>query len=163
MVYQLANPNNATGAPAIRGIELNSAITVNMYYNTVYLDAAYTGTVSNSFQTTCVYMASSTSTVLDMKNNIFVNNSSTSSTGTLTRAVAFYKSTTTIGTQITTGSNNLLYAGSPSTKNLLYYGSSGNGAQNLATYITNSADGINNGGGTRESVAVTENPPIFKC
>lgn len=132
LIYQLNNPA-CTGAPGIRGIELNSAVTVNLYYNTVYLDATSTLTTT-SFQTACLYMASSTSTILDSRNNIFVNKSTTAPTGTATRAVAFYKTTATIGTQIaTTSNNNLLFAGTASSKNLLAYDAT-TGYQTLTTY-----------------------------
>ena len=85
----------------------------NVFYNTVYLD--YTSAVASN-SSAALYVSSPTT--LDLRNNIFVNNS-LMTTGT--RAVAFYKSSSGFGIISANTNNNLYYAGTPGTKNLLLY------------------------------------------
>ncbi len=133
----------STGSPGVRAIYLSSG-TDNLAYNTVYLD--YTST-SSSNESACLYMTTGPSMV-DLKNNILVNKTDVT---TGTRAVAFYKSTTSLTNISYTTNNNLFYAGTPGTKNLIFYDVT-NSDQTLASYKSRVTP--------RETASVTENPPF---
>lgn len=88
MIYDLKAPT-ATTAPQVRGITVTSGTAVNVWNNSVLLNA--TGTATN-FGTAALYTShSSTTGALDLKNNIFVNKSTAAGTG---KTVALHKSTT---------------------------------------------------------------------
>lgn len=88
MIYDLKAPT-ATSAPQVRGITVTSGTAVNVWNNSVLLNA--NGTATN-FGTAALYTShSSTTGALDLKNNIFVNKSTAAGTG---KTVALHKSTT---------------------------------------------------------------------
>ena len=113
-----------SGVDLIRGISLiNTGLTsnLNVYYNTVYLNAVSSG---SNFGTSGIYhLASTTATTatLDMRNNIIQNNSTPNGTGL---SVAFRRSTLNLNNYSLNSNNNLYYAGIPSSKNLLYFDTS---------------------------------------
>jgi hypothetical protein len=118
---------------AIIGINLIStrvSSNINVYYNTIYLNASSTGV---NFGTTGVFhTASSTSTTatLNLRNNIIINYSIPSGSGLV---VAYRRSSTALGNYAATSNNNLFYAGSPATNRLVFYdGTSGD--QILSAY-----------------------------
>ncbi len=133
LVGELKAPAS-TSPDAIRGISITSttAPTFNVYYNTVYI----TGTGGTGFGTTGIYhAASSTATVaaLDFRNNIVVNNCTPSGSGI---AVAFRRSSGIAGmlsNYASTSNNNLFYAGTPGTSNLIYYDGTSS-AQTISDY-----------------------------
>ena len=88
MIYDLKAPT-ATTAPQVRGITVTGGTAVNVWNNSVLLNA--TGTATN-FGTAALYTShTSTSGALDLKNNILVNKSTAAGTG---KTVALHKSTT---------------------------------------------------------------------
>jgi hypothetical protein len=93
----------ATGIDAIRGIFIGGGTTVNVFYNTVYLNATSTGA---TFGSSAMY-ANSTPTV-DMRNNIFVNVSTPNGTGI---TAAYRRSSTTLTTYSANSNANAFYAG----------------------------------------------------
>ncbi|HQI42362.1 MAG TPA: hypothetical protein PK665_14810, partial [Ignavibacteriaceae bacterium] len=107
---------------AIRGISITGT-TVNstrgIYYNTVFLNASSVGVnfgTSGMFHT---YAATATSSVLDMRNNIFVNISTPKGTG---KTVAFRRSASTnLGNYSELSNNNCFYAGTPGVSNVIYF------------------------------------------
>lgn len=126
----------ASNVDAIRGINLTTTGTtsaINLYYNTVYLNASSTGT---NFGTSGVYHAASTTATtaaLTMHNNIIYNNSTAAGTGLV---VAFRRSSgaaSTLANYASASNNNLLYAGSPSATNVIYYDGTSTG-QTIADY-----------------------------
>ncbi|MGC8866461.1 MAG: BNR-repeat neuraminidase N-terminal domain-containing protein, partial [Bacteroidales bacterium] len=142
-IYDIKAPAS-TGTPGVRAMNFTGGTTANVYHNTVYLN--YTST-SASNQSAALYVTTSPTT-LNLQNNIFVNNVDVT---TGTRAVAFYKSTTSLTNLPNSNNNNLFYAGTPGTKNLIYYDGT-NSYQTLGAMQTALAP--------RESASVTENPPF---
>ncbi|MBF9142771.1 Ig-like domain-containing protein [Hymenobacter properus] len=143
----------ATGLLAVTGLNVAGGTAVNAYFNTLYLNASSTGA---TFGTSGVYL-NSTTTTLDLRNNIVVNTSTAAGTGGYT--VAFRRTSGTAGTvpsnYATTSNNNLFYAGTPSATNLIYVEgttTATNAQQTLAAY---KAFMVN-----RDQQAVTENPPF---
>ena len=134
MIYDLRSPNSNfaswDGSPQIAAISLKDmqagqAERGYVYNNTVYLDAA--GTQDNA-SSTCFY----TTFIgpVDLKNNIFVNNSTPGANG---RTVAFEKYGASFDNFLATMDRNIYYAGTPSASNLIYKDSV-NSAQTLAEY-----------------------------
>ena len=147
-IYDIKAPNatSSTTNANVRGLSLTGGTNAYVYYNTVYLDYTSAGATN---QSAALYVG--TSPTLDLRNNIFVNNVNVVTTGT--RAVAFYKSTTSLTNFATTSNNNLYFTGvlDGSAKNLIFYDAT-NSDQTLAAYKTRMA--------TRDQNAATENPPF---
>ncbi len=151
----------ANSPDAIRGINLttsSTSTTVELYFNTVHLDAASSAT---NFGTTGVYhtaSATATTAALTMKNNIIVNNSTSNGSG---KTVAFRRSSAALNTlnnYATASNNNLFYAGASGVNNLLYYNGT-EGAETLADYKSFTATS-----GTmapRDAASVSGNPPFL--
>ncbi|MBA4241212.1 MAG: hypothetical protein C0448_10825 [Sphingobacteriaceae bacterium] len=127
---------------AINGINIAGGTTVNAYYNSVYLNAASTGTLFGSSAITA-----STGSTLDLRNNIFVNNSTPTGTAI---AVAYRRSSTTLTTYANTSNSNLFYAGTPSAATAIFYDGT-TVQQTLANFKTLV-------GPSRDAASVTENP-----
>jgi len=130
----------ANSAIPLAGIYINTS-TANIYYNTVCLNATSSGAL---FGSTAIY-ANSTPTV-NFRNNIFVNNSTPNGTGI---ASAYRRSTTTLTSYAATSNNNLFYAGTPGTYNLIFYDGT-NSDQTLAAFKTRVS--------TRDAASISENP-----
>jgi len=143
---------------AIRGISVTSTLsmsTINVYYNTVYINATSSGT---NFGTTGIFHAASstaTTSLLNLRNNIIVNTSTPAGTGL---TVAFRRSAGSAGTlanYAATSNNNLFYAGTPGVANMIYSDGVGS-ALTMAAYKAGAfTAGII---GTRDAASVTENP-----
>jgi hypothetical protein len=115
---------NASNADAIRGISITATVTapgtskMNIFHNTVALDATSTGTDFGTSGVFHTYNATATSATLDMRNNIIVNNSTPKGTG---KTVAFRRSIATdLNNYAAASNNNLFYAGTPGANNLLF-------------------------------------------
>jgi hypothetical protein len=132
---------NATGYTRVNGIYINTGTVVNVYYNTVYLNATSTGA---DFHTNAVY--SSTLTNLTLRNNIFVNLSTPTGTGL---AVAYRRQNIQIGNYNLASNDNLFYAGTPGASNLIFTDGTNN-YQSLSTYISAFAPA--------DASSITENP-----
>jgi len=138
-----------SNADAIRGISITSlsaTSTVNLYYNTIFLNATSTGTDFGSSGVFHTANATATTAKLDMRNNIIVNNSIPKGTGF---TVAYRRSASALGNYASTSNNNLLYAGTPGAKNIIHYDGSAS-YQTLANFKTLVAP--------RDSASITENP-----
>ena len=131
----------ASAAIPLVGIYLNGGTTNNVYYNSIYLNASSTGTL---FGSAAVY-ASSTPTV-NLRNNIFVNNSIPNGTGITS---AYRRSSATLTTYASTSNNNLFYAGTPGANNLIMYDGT-NSYQTLAAYEAAVTP--------RDTASISENP-----
>jgi|GEM_PF-970705 len=122
-----------TGADAVRGIEMTSALassTMNLYYNTIRLagnGGAGFGS-SGIFHTT---NATAGTAALNLRNNIIDNENTPN--GGLT--VAYRRSNATLTNYAATSNNNLFYAGTPSASRLIFYDGT-NSDQTLAAYKT---------------------------
>jgi hypothetical protein len=131
MVYDIKAPNTTfnTPDPQVCGISLQDMQPTqderaNVYNNSVLLTA--TGTSNSS--TACFF--STFSGPVDLKNNIFVNNSVPGATG---RAVAFWKRGVSFDNFVATMDKNIYYAGTPDATHLIYYDGT-NSSQTLAEY-----------------------------
>jgi hypothetical protein len=137
----------ASAVDPIRGISITATATnstVNVYFNTVYLNATSTGT---NFGTTGIYhaaSATSTTAALNLRNNSVTNVSTKNGTGL---TVAFRRSAVAFNNYLTTSNNNLFYAGTPSASNLICYNTTG--YQTITTYKSAATP--------RDTVSVTEN------
>ncbi len=123
---------NADLADAVRGISVNSTTansTYNLYHNSIYINAASAGT---NFGTSGIYHltnATATTGALNMVDNIIVNTSTANGTGL---TVAYRRSNATLA-NFAASDYNLLYAGTPSATNLIFYDGT-NSDQTLAAY-----------------------------
>lgn len=147
-IYDIKAPSatSSTTNANVRGLSLTGGTNAYVYYNTVFLDYISSGATN---QSAALYVGSSPT--LDLRNNIFVNNVDVT---TGTRAVAFYKTTTSLTNFATTSNNNLYYTGTPSAKNLIFYDGT-NPEQTLAGYKSRMS--------TRDQNAASENPPFVSA
>lgn len=147
-VSDLKNPGGtATTSPNIRGLHM-AAGTVNLYHNTVYLDAPITSTTRSS---AALYVTTGPSSV-DYRNNILVNMCA-AGTATTSRQAAVFKSTASLANLASTSNNNLVYAGVPwFNKRILFYDAVSVNDSTIEQYRSRMAP--------RETWAVTENPPF---
>ncbi len=99
----------------------------SVYHNSIYMNASSTYSTFG-----CAGIYASTSGFLDLRNNIVVNNSIPMGTG---RAVAYYRSSTTLTTYLPSSGNNCFYAGTPGTYNNIYYDGS-NADQTIGAFRT---------------------------
>jgi hypothetical protein len=104
------NTPNASSGNAINGVYIAGGSMLNVFYNTVYLNASGSG---GNFNSNAIY--ASTTSSLNLKNNIFVNTTSGSNGVT----AAFRRSSTSLGSYLSTSNNNLFYAGTPSSNNVI--------------------------------------------
>lgn len=106
-------PAGNSTADLIRGISIASTTvnsSVNVYYNTIFLNAVSSGT---NFSTSGIYQTSSataTTAALTLKNNSITNTSTLKGTGL---SVAFRRSASSQGNYVATSNNNLFYVGTP--------------------------------------------------
>ncbi len=131
----------ANAANPLIGINIAAGTTSNVYYNTVYLNGSSSGAL---FGSSAISVASTPTVTL--RNNIFVNNSTTTGAGL---AVAYRRSGTTLTSYGASSNNNLFYAGTPSATNLIFSDGT-NSDQTLASYKTRVS--------SRDVFSVTENP-----
>lgn len=108
-------------APSVRGINITTATTtstVNVSFNTVYLNAVSSGTL---FSTTGLYVTSSataTTAALSLRNNIIINKSTPAGTGL---TVAYQRSSADLANYASASNNNLFYAGAPDATKVVFY------------------------------------------
>ena len=133
---------------AVRGITLSSTTTnstINVFYNTIYLDATSTATNFGATGVQHTTSAAATTATLNLNNNVIVNNSVPNGTGVVS---ALRRSNNVLTNFGSASNNNLLYAGTPSaTRAILYDGTTA--TQTLTTYQTLVA--------SRETSSKTEN------
>ncbi|HNY01363.1 MAG TPA: BNR-repeat neuraminidase N-terminal domain-containing protein, partial [Bacteroidales bacterium] len=103
----------STGTPGVRAIVIAGGTNDSLSFNTVYLD--YRATAATN-QSAALYLSGGTTVF--MKSNIFVNKTNIASG---LRAVALYKSSSSITNMATTNNNNLFYCGIPGPANLIAY------------------------------------------
>ncbi|HLO54419.1 MAG TPA: hypothetical protein VK169_09030 [Saprospiraceae bacterium] len=151
----------ASSTNAVRGIAITSTTatsTNNVYYNTVYLNATSSGT---NFGTSGIFhtaSATTTTAVLNLRNNIIVNNSIPNGSGLV---VAFRRSSgvaNTLANYAATSNNNVFFSGTPGASNLIYSDGTSN-AQTLASYKS----GVFTAGtiAPRDALSVSEDPTFL--
>jgi hypothetical protein len=141
--YSLASAN---GGDCLTGININGSNFLSVFNNTVFLNGTSTAA---TFGTSAFYATSSNSN-LELKNNIFVNTSTAKGTG-LVSAIRFTSTTWSAGLS-QTSNNNLVYAGTPGTSNVLFTDNVANKDQTLADYKNRLYP--------RETQSVSEMPPF---
>lgn len=152
LIGDLRAPSTSSTTDAVRGINLTSATatsTLNLYYNTVYLNATSTGT---NFSTSALFHttnATATTAAMSLVNNVLVNTSTANGTGITS---AYRRSSTALTNYASSSNNNLFYAGTPGAANVIFYDGT-NSDQTLAAFKTRVAP--------REGLSVTENPPFL--
>ncbi len=143
-----ANTGSAT-SPSIRGINITSttsSTTLNLSYNTVYINAQSTGT---NFGTTDIYAttsATSTSAALTLNNNNFVNLSNPKGFG---KTAAYTRSSTTLTNYVSASDRNNFYTGGACVNRLIYWDGT-NADSVLSTYKPRVAP--------KDANSITENP-----
>ncbi|MET0637135.1 MAG: hypothetical protein ABWZ25_13985 [Chitinophagaceae bacterium] len=147
LIGDLRTPSVSATDP-IRGISVTAtalASSVNVYYNTIYLNASSTGT---NFGSSGIYHTSSstaTTATLNLRNNSITNTSIAKGSGL---TVTFRRSAAALDNYASTSNNNLFYAGTPGISKLIYY-ASGSSDQTLSSYKSRVAN--------RDSLSVTDN------
>lgn len=135
----------ANSANPLNGINVGGGTTVNVDFNTVYLNATSSGAVFGS----SALARTAGSADLTMRSNILVNLSTANTTGL---TVAYRRSSTTLTTYNAASNGNLFFAGTPSATNLIF-SDTVNNIPTLAAYKAFVAP--------RDSTSVTENPPFL--
>jgi len=144
--------NSFTGVnsvEAIRAINISSVVsssTHNVYYNTIYLNATSTGANFGTIGIRAYTSATSTTSKLDLRNNIIVNTSTPNGTG---KTIAYKRGYPDLANYASTSNNNLFYAGTPSANNLVFTDGT-NSDQTLSAYKTRVS--------SRDNASITENP-----
>jgi hypothetical protein len=124
MIADIRATNANLTTDAVRGIGIISTgttSTIRLYYNTIHLDAVSTGT---NFNVSCVYHTTSTTSTtanLDMRNNILHNYSTPNGSGFVCAYRRSAGTANALANYASSSNNNLFFAGTPGTKNLIYY------------------------------------------
>jgi len=107
---------NASTSPVVYGMFLTGTLNTHylVYYNSIYL----TGTGTGNFGSAALY--SDINTSIDLIDNILDNETTLPGAGS-GRAVAYQRSNASVVSYSTTSNNNDFYAGTPSSRNLLFY------------------------------------------
>jgi hypothetical protein len=161
LIGDLRAPSTNAVIDAIKGINLTSSTassTLNIYYNTIYLNATSSGAFFNTAGVFHTASATATTAALSLRNNTIVNTSTANGTGT---TVAYRRSLGTAGTlanYASSSNNNDFYAGTPGPSNLIYSDGTSS-AQTIAAY----KNGAFTAGtiAPRDSASFTENPPFL--
>jgi hypothetical protein len=139
----------ANTTDAVRGISITLAAATsnfNLYHNTVFLNAASSGTNFGTSGLFHRFNTTSTTSKLILRNNIIINNSTPNGSGL---TVAFRRNNNNnLNNYDTTSNNNIFYAGTPGTSKLVYYDGT-NSDQTLASFQTRVTP--------RETLSQTEN------
>jgi len=136
LIGDLRAPFVNSATDGVRGINLTTTAassSINIYYNTIYLNASSTGAnfgASGVFHTTST---TATTAQLTMRNNIIYNNSFANGTGFVTAFRRSSGAANTLNNYNAASNNNLLFAGTPSANRLIYYDGTSS-AQTLAAY-----------------------------
>lgn len=149
-IGDLKAPLTSSTADAIRGISLTgttATTTINISFNTIYLNATSAGANFNTSGIFHTFVTTATSASMVLRSNVIVNLSTPNGTGktsALRRSAA-----TNLNNYSTTSNNNLFYAGTPGANNVIYYDGT-NFDQTLSAFKTRVTP--------REGSSVTENP-----
>ena len=141
-----------SGTDIIRGISIAAippSTTLNISYNTIFLNTTSSATNFGSSGIFHTVSTTPTTSALILRNNIIVNTSIAKGIG---RTVAYRRSGTTLNNYDNASNNNLLYAGTPGSLNLIFFDGT-NSDQTLAAFKSRVAP--------RESYSVTENPAFI--
>ncbi len=128
MISDIKAPASTQTAAGTRGISVSGGSTggvVNIIHNTVLL----TDVATVAAYTSAALHNSSTTPTLDIRNNVFINNSDIT---VGTRVAAFWK-TSTVDNISGNSNNNIYYGGTPDASHLIYYDGT-NSVQTMNAY-----------------------------
>lgn len=111
----------ADGNDIVHGMDISSSASnsnYRLYFNSVYLDAASTGTDFGSSALFHTTQSTATTAALDIRNNIFDNESVASGSGI---TVAYRRSSSELANYSTSSNYNVFYAGQTATPGALYF------------------------------------------
>lgn len=103
---------NSSALNALNAVYVNGSGTVNLLYNTIYLNASNS---SLNFGSNSLY--ASTTTQLNLQNNILINLSTPNGSGI---TACYRRSSNNLNTYGSTSNNNIFYSGIPSTNHVIY-------------------------------------------
>ncbi|MBL0176086.1 MAG: hypothetical protein IPP94_12605 [Ignavibacteria bacterium] len=144
MIADLKTPTT-TNIPGLYGLYVSAPTTARVYYNSIALNASSSGA---SFGSTGLY--ASTAPTLDLRNNIVVNTSANA--GVNGRTVAYQRSSTTNATYADSSNANCFHAGTPSSKNFIFYNAT-DSIQTMAQYRAYM-------GPNRDALSISETPLV---
>jgi len=137
LIGDLKTPVASSTSPLLAGINLASTgatSKLNVYYNTINLNATSTGTNFNSTGVLHAYNTNATTAALDLKNNIISNTSTPNGTGF---ASALRRtSATNLNNYATTSNNNDFAVGSATNSVVYYNGTTGFNYADFLTHVT---------------------------
>lgn len=134
-ISDLKAPNASSATSSVNGININSTSGFANYYlynNSINVNASSVGTNFNTAAVLHSGNATATTAKLTMINNILVNTSTANGTG---KTVAFRKLNVNLANYAAESNNNLLYAGTPSSTNVIFFDAT-NADETLADYQT---------------------------
>lgn len=148
LIGDLRTPVANSATDATRGISITTTApnsSINVYYNTIYLNGVSTG--ANFGSSGIYHTASETSTTgaLNLRNNSITNTSTASGTGV---TAAYRRSLTSLANYAPTSNNNLFYAGAPSSTRVIFFDGT-NGDETFEAYQSRLAPA--------DAASVTEN------
>ncbi len=147
MISDLTTPQSYFGG-AIKGIYLEGGNNLNLYYNTVFLNA--TSTTLQQFGTIGIY--ANTSSLVDLRNNLVINLSTPVYLTNNAYTTAYYRGGTSLTKYAAVSDNNCFYAGTPGPFNLVFYDGT-TGYQNMSDYQSLVSP--------RDAQSFSENPPFL--
>ncbi len=137
LVGDLRTPSASSTSPLLAGINLVSTgatSKLNVYYNSIYLNATSSGANFNSTGILHTYNTNATTATLDLKNNIISNTSTPNGTG---YASALRRtSATNLNNYATTSNNNDFAVGSATNSVVYYNGTTGYNYADFLTHVT---------------------------
>lgn len=141
----------ASAADPVRGINIPSTTTsnINVFYNTIYLNATSSGTNFGSSGVFHAASATAATAALNLRNNIIINNSTPNGTGI---TAAYKRSGTALANFVSSSNNNIFYAGTPSATRAIFSDGT-NIDQTIAAYKSRVSP--------RETSSLTENTPFL--
>ncbi|KMQ72478.1 beta strand repeat-containing protein [Chryseobacterium koreense] len=123
VIGDLRVPNSNSTSVSLAGIYLaSSGVTsnLNVYYNSIYLNAVSSGATFNSTGIYHTFNTTSTTATLDMRNNMVINTSTPKGAG---YASAFRRSASTnLNNYAVTSNNNNFFTGTGTNQNIYYNG-----------------------------------------
>ena len=143
LIGDLRTTTANTANPLI-GLNVSGGTTVNVYYNTVYLNATSSGATFGSSA-----ISASTTPTLTLRNNVLVNLSTPNGAGL---TVAYRRSSNSLTNYAAASNNNDFYAGTPGASRLIFNDGT-NSDQTIAAYKTRVSP--------RDSASVTESPTFL--
>ncbi len=146
LVSDLTTPQSYYGS-AIKGIYLEGGVALNLFYNTIFLDASSTTTQ----QFGSAGIVASVSPTVDMRNNLVVNLSNPVHITGNSYTAAYIRTSITLATYSANSDNNCFYAGTPGVYNVIFWDGT-NTDSTMASYQARVSP--------RDAYSFSENPPF---